>query len=396
MVQTDLICTGYFERPPLRYRPTPPITGRPNWDSKKTLRRRRKRLTSSQIEQCKQWDRSDGRAEYRREAEARRIRNQKERQAREARERKERRQHDILESNTSKISSSQPPLFEFFTIQLANNSQPEHEEIGIKNTTNPGNKDDDDSVSSIDDEFNMEIIDSCVLDVVSNTALDVADDSNDHNVSLLEQHHGTIDNAQYKETLDYRVDTASIDDVDKPYSGNIMGMLSPAVKPYELTLSDCFDNVSEIDADGLSIGSNSSIIDRHNEVEKKSADVLAVFDLITGESIVDANADDYSRNRGLASTQSSLSSQFPSLIFKEICNNVAKESPFVVRQETLFKPAIPQESAEDVLAIISTQVLEEMEADDEANKLSSKDSKPLNESFHTFDLSETDLLEIVI
>ena len=337
MVQTDLIRTGYFERPPLRYRPTPPTTGNPNWISRKTLRRQRKRLTSSQIKQCKRWDRSDRRAEYFQEVEARRIRDRKERQEREAREREERRQHDIPESGILKISSSQPCLFEFFTVQTVNDSRTEHGEIETKDTTKLGNKDNSNPVSSIDDELNMETLVFCV----GNAALDVTIDGNDHDVSPPKQDHG--------------------------------------MKAEELTLNNCFDNVFKIDADSSSIGHNPSIIDRHSRVEKEPPDMLAVFDFITDKCIHDVNADHYLWEYRSSLKQLSLFSYFLFPIPEEICINIEEKDFYIICQETSLKPVISQESVEDVLAIISTQVLKEMEADDE-----------------TLELSETDLLEIVI
>ena len=392
MVQADLICWNYVHRPPPRFKPPPRKTGRPNWDSTKAIRQRRRRtgFTFSQIEQCKRWERSDQRAQYLRDREARRIRDKRE---------KEKRQLDTSDSNAPEISPSQPLLSKFFA-KHATHLKEKQEEIGIgNNMAKPNNSNInkwDTILSDSRDEAGVEIIDLCDYDFDSNTGFNAIEDGGDGDVYFLELYQDVFDATSQGEMLDYCAEATSNVDDNRVWHVNTKSVPDFSVNLNdELTLDDCFDNVSEIDAGSPFIPDMQIIFDGLCNPDEDLAHAQSISNMIFNKSVVDANSGYCSRDRRLSSKQPSPLSH-PSLVSPRTRADIAKKRPRTVCREISSGSPILQESAEDVLAIISTQVLKEMEFDDETNTVEPKDLEYLDKSFSSLDLSETDLLEIAI
>ena len=336
MAQTDLVTWRLID-PPLRYKSSPTrrirAWRRPNWEKSSTLRRRRQirqpRLTSSQIEELEKAEVRNCKAKKLREAEEWRNRNRRKAWKKKAEERaKYRKQRHSLNSFPNPGVSRVP------------SSQPSISKFLTRHAAG----------------------------------------------HWVEQEAVEIE------------DAAELSNGDGNENGYYMFLIEEA---------SATPNHPDFDASEVNCGSQSSVhhhgqftFDRHSEIKKESAadatNAQPHTDLITDGNAINTDLDgcDHCSRDPESSVKQSSPSQFyhpPHLVLQQSHVNPAdRGSTEITSHDTWSRFTTAQESAADVLAIISTQVLEEMRFDDEKN-LSESD-----ESFSTLSLSETDLEEIAL
>ncbi len=162
--------------------------------------------------------------------------------------------------------------------------------------------------------------------------------------------------------------------------------------------------MSESVSDNYDLEINSEInhnnSDRYNNINKNLISICSISDSMIDESIININLKQLS--------------SFSSSLF------ITEDSSCLIHQEILIMSVSAQESTEDVLAIILTQILEEMKFDDHVNyffsiieltflkvmtcirvqnhvsETATKDSDHLNESFSSLNFSDKNLLRICV
>ncbi len=285
----------------------------------------------------------------------------------EVKNREERRQLDLPHSRSRKLPSSQPLISNFLRTR-----SPDPE---------------DGRLSDRGKELDAETADSCSGDTSDlNTDLD----TDDGNVSLSELYQQITDDSGLSKGPSH---CGEIGDVSLGHTGD-------GNVPEQLDTDRMGEPASGGHDPGVGSEINHNNSDRCGDINKNLVSICSISDSMIDGGVINVDLEQP------PSSSSSLS--------------ITEGSPRLVHQETSTMPVSAQESAEDVLAVISTQVLEEMEFDDHvdyfsptigptfsgvmacigvqihASETAAEDPDHLDESFSSLNLSDKDLLRICV